>query len=109
MKKTNKLTEAILETANDMFESGILSKKEHGKITKRHLKKNKFPKIDAMSSKEIKTLREEANLSQAVVANCFNLTVGYISQLERGTKKPTGAVLALLNVIRRKGFNVVLQ
>jgi len=36
------------------------------------------------------------------------LTAGYVSQLERGTKQPKGSALALLNVIRRKGVEVIL-
>jgi hypothetical protein len=38
-----------------------------------------------------------------VFARYLNLTVGYVSQLERGAKRPTGPALVLLNVIRRKG------
>ncbi|MEI4499956.1 helix-turn-helix domain-containing protein, partial [Klebsiella pneumoniae] len=44
----------------------------------------------------------------SVFAQLLNLTVGYVSQLERGAKRPTGATLALLNVIQRKGIEVVL-
>jgi putative transcriptional regulator len=47
-------------------------------------------------------------MSQAVFARCLNLTVGYVSQLERGAKRPTGAALALLNVIKRKGIEAIL-
>ena len=36
------------------------------------------------------------------------MTVGYVSQLERGAKPPTGAALALLNVIWRKGIEAIL-
>jgi len=43
-----------------------------------------------------------------VFARHLNLTVGYISQLERGAKRPTGAALALLNVIKRKGIEAIL-
>jgi putative transcriptional regulator len=43
-----------------------------------------------------------------VFARHLNLTVGYVSQLERGAKRPTGAALVLLNVIRRKGLEVIL-
>jgi putative transcriptional regulator len=52
-------------------------------------------------------LRERAHLSPAVRARYLNLTVGYVSQLERGTKRPTGPALALLNVIRRKGIEAL--
>jgi putative transcriptional regulator len=107
-KKSSRLTKAILETAKDMFEGGVLGENEYEKITLRHLNKAKLPKLDPMTSEEIRNLREEAHLSQAAFARYLNLTVGYISQLERGLKRPTGAVLALLNVIRRKGFDVIL-
>jgi putative transcriptional regulator len=53
-------------------------------------------------------LRERTNLSQAAFARYLNLTPGYVSQLERGVKQPKGPALALLNVIRRKGLEVVL-
>jgi len=47
--------------------------------------------------------REQAHLSQAVFAQYLNLTVGYVSQLKRGAKRPSGPALVLLDVIRRKG------
>jgi putative transcriptional regulator len=47
-------------------------------------------------------------LSQAAFARYLNLTSGFVSQLERGAKRPTGPALALLNVIRAKGIEVVL-
>jgi putative transcriptional regulator len=47
-------------------------------------------------------------MSQAALARTLNLSVGYISQLERRTKQPKGPALALLNVIRRKGLEAIL-
>ena len=52
-------------------------------------------------------MRERAHMSQAVFARHLNVTTGYVSQLERGTKRPAGAALALLNVIRRKGIEAM--
>jgi putative transcriptional regulator len=37
-------------------------------------------------------------------AQVLNVTTAYISQIERGTKHPTGPALALLSVIKRKGI-----
>ena len=108
--KTNRrLTEELLETALDMRASGLMSKAAHEKITMRHLGQG----IDAStvvvpSGKEIRAMREKANLSQAVFAHCLKLTVGYVSQLERGAKRPTGPALVLLDVIRRKGIEAIL-
>lgn len=106
-KKSSRLTKALLETAKDMFKGNVLDEKSYKKITMRHLGKENIPKIDPMTSEEIRSLREKAHLSQAAFANCLNLTVGYLSQLERGIKHPKGPTLVLLNIIRRKGFDVI--
>jgi putative transcriptional regulator len=43
-----------------------------------------------------------------VFAHLLNLTVGYVSQLERGAKSPSGPALVLLDVNRRKGIEAIL-
>jgi putative transcriptional regulator len=109
-KKTNRrLTEDLLETARDMRTSGLMSKAAHDKITMRHLGETLAASTGVVpSGKEIRALREKAHLSQAVFAHYLKLTVGYVSQLERGAKRPTGPTLVLLDVIRRKGIEVIL-
>jgi putative transcriptional regulator len=109
MKRTkpSRLTTALLETADDMRRVGVMSEAAHEKITLRHLgDKEALP--DPISGDEIRSLRENAHLSQAVFARYLNLTVGFVSQLERGAKRPTGPALVLLNVIRRKGIEAIL-
>ncbi len=107
-KKISKLAEAILETAEGMHRIGMLSDDEYRQITVRHLGAKPLPAAKPIKGKEIQKMRENANLSQAAFARYLNLTTGYISQLERGTKQPKGPALALLNVIRRKGFEAIL-
>lgn len=87
---------------------GIMNDADYRQITIRHLGTQALPTAEPISAKQIRSLREEAKLSQAAFARYLNLTPGYISQLERGTKQPKGPALALLNVIRRKGLEVVL-
>jgi putative transcriptional regulator len=108
VKKQSRLTEALLETADGMHRTGLLSGAEYSKITVRLLGVEALPTAKPISSKEIRKIREKANLSQAAFARYLNLTTGYISQLERGAKQPKGPALALLNVIRRKGFEAIL-
>ena len=86
---------------------GIIDEVAHEKITLRHLDNAADTGPEPLTGDEIRSLRERAHLSQAVFAHYLNLTVGYISQLERGTKRPTGAALVLLNVIRRKGIDAI--
>jgi len=107
-KKPNRVTEALLETAEGMHRIGMLNDEEYNKITIRHLGPQTTPTAQPISAEEIRRLRERANMSQAAFARSLNLSVGYISQLERGAKQRKGPALALLNVIRRKGFEVIL-
>jgi putative transcriptional regulator len=110
MKKTKRsaLTKALLETAGGMRKAGILDARAHEKITMRHLGSKALPKASPVTAAQIRAMRTRANMSQAVFARYLNLTVGYVSQLERGAKQPTGAALALLNVIKRKGIEAIL-
>jgi len=107
-KKTNSVVEAILEMADDQLRSGLIDKAEHEKITIRHMGVRGLGMSMPISGEDVRIMREQAHMSQAAFARVLNLTVGYISQLERGIRKPTGPALSLLNVIRRKGVEAIL-
>jgi putative transcriptional regulator len=106
--KTSQLREAILETAGGMHRAGMMSDENYRKITVRELGPKAPPTAEPITGEEIRTVRERSNLSQAALARYLNLTAGYVSQLERGSKRATGPALALLNVIRRKGIESLL-
>lgn len=107
-KKLSPMAEAILETAEGLHRIGLMNEAAYRRITVRHLGKKAQSMSAPISPKEIRAIRERANLSQAAMASMMNLTVGYLSQLERGVKQPKGPSLALLNVIRRKGIEAIL-
>jgi putative transcriptional regulator len=98
----------LLETADDMRRVGVMKAATHEKITLRHLGNAVDTVPEPLTGDEIRSLRESAHLSQAVFARYLNLTTGYVSQLERGAKQPTGPALVLLNIIRRKGIDAIL-
>ncbi len=106
MKAKSRLAEAIVETAGDLLRIGIIGKDEHDKITKRLI--GPLPPRKPVTPTQIRAMRERAKMSQTVFAHCLNVTPGYISQLERGEKRPTGVALAMLDVIRRKGIEAIL-
>jgi len=108
-KKPSRLAQAMLETAKDMRSAEILDEAAYAKITMRHLGVKDKGEVVPLTGEDIRAVREQAHMSQAVFAHHLNLTTGYVSQLERGAKRPTGAVLVLLNVIRRKGIEVILM
>lgn len=78
------------------------------KITVRHLGPEAPAVAAPITGEEIRHVREKAHLSQAAFAKYVGLTTGYVSQLERGTRKATGPTLTLFNVIRRMGIEVLL-
>jgi putative transcriptional regulator len=107
-KKSSRLTREILALASEMHANGTMDDTSYGKITMRDIDKAETATLAPLTGEEIRALREQAHMSQAVFAKYLNLTVGYVSQLERGAKRPTGPALALLNVIRRKGIEAIL-
>lgn len=106
-KTPSRLRLEILELANEMRANDTLDEADFRKITLREFA-DAAPTSAPLTADDIKALREGAHMSQAVFAKYLNLTAGHLSQMERGLKRPTGPALALLNVIRRKGIEVVL-
>ena len=106
--RSSRLAEALLETAGDMRKSGLLDAAAHEKITLRHAGTLAAAMSEPIAADDIRLMRERATMSQAVFGRVLNLTSGYVSQLERGTKQASGSTLALLNVIRRKGIDAIL-
>ena len=107
-KGNSRLTRELLETARDMRASGVMTGKAYEKITMRHMSQATSCDRAPLTGKDIKALREKARLSQAVFARYLNLTTGYVSQLERGAKRPTGPALVMLDIVRRKGIAAIL-
>jgi putative transcriptional regulator len=98
----------MAENFGDLRDLGLIDEVAH-KRTLRDLHPDEGePPIVPLTGPEIRALRERANVSQAVLAKYLNLTPAHISKLERGAVHPTGALLAMLNVIRRRGIEAIL-
>jgi putative transcriptional regulator len=52
-------------------------------------------------------VRKQEGVSQAVMAGFLNAAVNTLSQWERGQRRPTGAALKLLHVVRARGLEVM--
>lgn len=64
-------------------------------------------RVESMSPAEITAVREGKGISQAVLAGFMNVAVNTVSQWERGERRPTGAALKLLNVVKNNGLDVL--
>ena len=98
----------MTETLDDLHAIGAMDEVTY-KRTLRDLNREGAEEVIApISGTDIRALREEAHVSQAYLAKYLNLSVAHVSKLERGAVRPTGALLAMLNVIRRKGIEAIL-
>jgi len=64
--------------------------------------------VEDLSPKQIVALRKREGVSQAVLARALNITANYVSQMERGAKRPSGATLKLLSLVKSKGLDAIL-
>ena len=97
----------IVEISRGLHKIGAISDAELEKTTLRMLGRDALPKVADLSPAEIAKVREQAGVSQAVLAGFLNVAVNTVSQWERGERRPTGAALKLLHVVRTKGLDVV--
>jgi putative transcriptional regulator len=100
------LAKALLETAKDMRWLGLMDKATPEKITDAYIAADEARQ--PITGDDIRALRERANMPQAIFAHYLNLTVGYLSQSERGAKRPTATALVALNVTCRKGIDIIV-
>ena len=67
-----------------------------------------LPRLRPMSAFQISKLRRQKKVSQAVFAALLNVSKSTVQQWEQGKKKPNGASLKLLNLVRDKGLEALL-
>ncbi len=102
-KYRSEIAAAMHETAQGMHRVGIIDKK-----TMREFDIRCLTKVDELTPAEILAIREREGVSQAVFATALNITTNYVSQMERGAKKPRGATLKLLSLVKHKGLDAIL-
>ena len=94
--------EALHETALGLHRIGLIDTK-----TMRDFDASCLTTVEKLSAKEIAEVRKREGVSQAVFAKYLNVTVGLVSQWERGEKQPRGASLKLLSLVRKKGLEAI--
>jgi len=97
------LLDAVHETARDLHRLGFIDKRKMRKFDALCLEP--LPTYD---STQIRALRTQFNLSQAVLAGVLNTSVSTVRKWEQGDKRPSGPSLKLLHLMERKGLEAVL-
>lgn len=98
----SEIAAAVHEDMRDMFKLGVIDKQ-----TMRTFDELCLVPVQPMTAEEIRTLREREGLSQPVLAWYLNVSKNLISDWERGVRKPGGAALKLLNLVKTKGVQAI--
>ena len=97
------VAESITKTVNDLNKSGLVDE-----ITMRNIENLCLPEVYDYSPEKIVSLRKRLKLSQAALASLFNISPSTVQKWESDNKKPAGASKKLLNLIERKGIEVLI-
>ncbi|RNA65274.1 helix-turn-helix domain-containing protein [Prosthecochloris sp. ZM_2] len=96
----------ILDIANDMakdlFKAGAMDA-----ITMRQVESLCLQKKRLFQAEDIRKIRTKNHVSQAVFAAMLGIGKTTVQQWERGEKKPGGAAQRLLDLVDRKGLEVL--
>ena len=98
----SKVLASVHETALDMTEAGVMTKK-----TMKVFDEMCLTPVEDMAPEKIREIRLRENASQAVFARYLNVTTGLVSQWERGEKRPRGTSLKLLTLVAKNGLAAV--
>ena len=103
MRKTrSSILEAVHETAKGLHQAGAMDF-----ITLREFDQLCIPPVEPLEAEEIKRIREEVHVSQAVFARLLNISLSTVQKWEIGQKRPTGTALKLLHLVQDRGLEIV--
>ena len=101
-KRMKPILETVHEAAEDLHEIGLMGTK-----TMREFDVLCLPPIKQYSARQIRRLRQQVKISQAVFAAYLNTSPSTVQKWEQGQKKPNGPSLKLLSLVDVKGLEVL--
>ncbi len=100
LRGKSRLRAEIVEMTQTLREIGVVSEEELARTTKAMLGQSRVPD---MTPEEITALRKTEGLTRDSMAAFLNVAKSTISEWERGVRRPTGAALKLLHVVKHNG------
>lgn len=102
-KPKSRILEAVHETAGDLHRLGFIDKRKMREFDALCL-----APVPDYTGEKIKAIRKRYKLSQAVLASVLNISLSTVRQWEIGEKHPSGPSLKLLDLLERKGLEVLI-
>lgn len=94
--------ESVYETAKGLHRAGVMDQ-----VTLREFDRLCVSPVLPLKPEEIKRIRKASHVSQAVFAHLLNTSISTVQKWEIGQKRPTGAALKLLHLVRKRGLEVI--
>ncbi len=103
MRKTKSaILEMVRETAEGLHRAGAIDQ-----VTLREFDRLCTAPVQPLAPEEIKAIRENSHVSQAVFAKLLNTSLSTVQKWEVGQKRPAGTALKLLHMVRERGLEIV--
>jgi putative transcriptional regulator len=101
-KAKSPILAAVLDTAKGLHKAGAMDQ-----VTLREFNQMCLPPVDPLEPEQIRRIRENSRVSQAVFARLLNTSLSTVQKWEIGQKKPTGTALKLLHLVKERGLEVI--
>src|SRR5262245_31409225 len=101
-KYKSPIMRSVHRAATDLAEIGVIDK-----TTMREFDAMCLTTVEELSPRDIAAIREKAGVSQGVFARYLNVPTTLVSQWERGERRPTGAAVKLLSIVKHKGLEAI--
>lgn len=102
-KARSKILDTVHDMAQGLYDAGIVDA-----TTMREYDALCLPEIHELGAKDIKRIRLQEKVSQAIFAKFLNTSTSTVKQWEQGEKHPRGTSLKLLNLVASKGIQALV-
>ena len=92
----------VHESISDLHEAGVV-----GVETMREFDELSIEPVEPLGPRQISELRRRERVSQPIFARYLNVSKSSVSQWETGAKRPDGAALKLLSLVKKKGLKAI--
>jgi putative transcriptional regulator len=97
------ILEAVHQTVKGLHRAGVMDQ-----VTLREFDLLCLPSIPPLEPEQIRQIREDSRVSQAVFAAILNTSLSTVQKWEMGQKKPTGTALKLLYLVQKRGLESLI-
>ena len=102
-KTPSRILDAVHETARDLYDADFIDMRSMRRYDALCLEP-----VPEYSSESIRALRKRYKLSQTVLASVLNTSPSTVRQWEIGAKHPSGPSRKLLNLLDKKGLEILI-